>query len=201
MSGATGDALVRARKLTKRFGSFTAVDAVDFDVRPAEAFGFLGPNGAGKTSTMRMIACASPVSDGELAVIGMNPASQARFEAEYGRPMPPKLTWDAEGERLLEFRYNTSARFERELREFVDANETPVAVHQLRGEALRMRGDFEDALKSFQKVLPHVEHDLSLLMGMAWCFKRIGRLDKAIDTMKQLEAQLLMRRYEGFINR
>ena len=78
MSGATGDALVRARKLTKRFGSFTAVDAVDFDVRPAEAFGFLGPNGAGKTSTMRMIACASPVSDGELAVIGMNPASQAR---------------------------------------------------------------------------------------------------------------------------
>ena len=78
MSGATGDALVRARKLTKRFGSFTAVDAVDFDVRPAEAFGFLGPNGAGKTSTMRMIACASPVTDGDLAVIGMNPASQAR---------------------------------------------------------------------------------------------------------------------------
>jgi len=78
MSGAPGDALVRARKLTKRFGSFTAVDGIDFDVRPAEAFGFLGPNGAGKTSTMRMIACASPVTDGDLAVIGMNPASQAR---------------------------------------------------------------------------------------------------------------------------
>ena len=78
MSGAPGDALVRARKLTKRFGSFTAVDGIDFDVRPAEAFGFLGPNGAGKTSTMRMIACASPVTEGDLAVIGMNPASQAR---------------------------------------------------------------------------------------------------------------------------
>ena len=78
MPGFPGDALVRARKLTKRFGSFTAVDAIDFDVRPAEAFGFLGPNGAGKTSTMRMIACASPVTDGELTVIGMNPASQAR---------------------------------------------------------------------------------------------------------------------------
>jgi len=78
MSGAPGEALVRARKLTKRFGSFTAVDGIDFDVRPAEAFGFLGPNGAGKTSTMRMIACASPVSAGELSVIGMNPASQAR---------------------------------------------------------------------------------------------------------------------------
>ena len=78
MSGATGDALVRARKLTKRFGSFTAVDAVDFDVRPGESFGFLGPNGAGKTSTMRMIACASPVTDGELSVIDMNPQTQAR---------------------------------------------------------------------------------------------------------------------------
>ena len=78
MSGFSGEALVRARKLTKRFGSFTAVDAIDFDVRPAEAFGFLGPNGAGKTSTMRMIACASPVTDGELSVMGMNPATQAR---------------------------------------------------------------------------------------------------------------------------
>ena len=78
MSGFSGEALVRARKLTKRFGGFTAVDGIDFDVRPAEAFGFLGPNGAGKTSTMRMIACASPVTDGELSVIGMNPATQAR---------------------------------------------------------------------------------------------------------------------------
>jgi lipooligosaccharide transport system ATP-binding protein len=78
MSGTHGDALVRARTLTKRFGSFTAVDGIDFDVRPAEAFGFLGPNGAGKTSTMRMIACASPVTEGELSVIGMNPATQAR---------------------------------------------------------------------------------------------------------------------------
>src|SRR6478672_2109151 len=78
MSGFPGEALVRARNLTKRFGSFTAVDGIDFDVRPAEAFGFLGPNGAGKTSTMRMIACASPVTEGELSVIGMNPATQAR---------------------------------------------------------------------------------------------------------------------------
>jgi lipooligosaccharide transport system ATP-binding protein len=74
----SGEALVRARNLTKRFGTFTAVDAIGFDVRPAEAFGFLGPNGAGKTSTMRMIACSSPVTDGELRVIGMDPRTQAR---------------------------------------------------------------------------------------------------------------------------
>jgi lipooligosaccharide transport system ATP-binding protein len=53
------------------------VDAVDFDVRTGEAFGFLGPNGAGKTSTMRMIACSSPISDGQLSVIGMDPRTQA----------------------------------------------------------------------------------------------------------------------------
>ena len=72
------EVLVYARGLTKRFAAFTAVDAIDFDVHVGEAFGFLGPNGAGKTSTMRMIACSSPVTDGELTVINMDPRTQAR---------------------------------------------------------------------------------------------------------------------------
>src|SRR5438034_6352165 len=67
--------LIRARALTKRFGAFTAVDAIDFDVAPGEAFGFLGPNGAGKTSTMRMIGCVSPKTEGTLTVLGMEPAT------------------------------------------------------------------------------------------------------------------------------
>jgi lipooligosaccharide transport system ATP-binding protein len=74
----TSPSLVHARDLTKRFESFTAVDAISFDVQPAESFGFLGPNGAGKTSTMRMIACSSPVTDGELRVTGLDPRTQAR---------------------------------------------------------------------------------------------------------------------------
>src|ERR1700752_3507020 len=65
--------LIRARHLTKRFGAFTAVDGIDFDVERGEGFGFLGPNGAGKTSTMRMIGCVSPVTDGELRVLDMDP--------------------------------------------------------------------------------------------------------------------------------
>ncbi len=65
--------LVHARALTKRFGEFTAVDAVDFDVEAGEAFGFLGPNGAGKTSTMRMIGCISPLTEGALEVLGLDP--------------------------------------------------------------------------------------------------------------------------------
>ena len=68
-----GDALIHARGLTKRFGALTAVDGIDFDVRKGEAFGFLGPNGAGKSSTMRMIGCVSPVSDGTLRVLGLDP--------------------------------------------------------------------------------------------------------------------------------
>src|SRR5918995_2053158 len=68
------DPLIRARGLTKRFGEFTAVDAIDFEVAPGESFGFLGPNGAGKTSTMRMIGCTSPISDGELRILDMDPS-------------------------------------------------------------------------------------------------------------------------------
>jgi len=71
-----GSPLIRARGLTKRFGEFTAVDGIDFEVQPGEAFGFLGPNGAGKTSTMRMIGCISPVTAGTLSVLGMDPATQ-----------------------------------------------------------------------------------------------------------------------------
>jgi lipooligosaccharide transport system ATP-binding protein len=66
-------ALVRATGLRKRFGSFTAVDGIDVEVSRGEAFGFLGPNGAGKSSTMRMIACVSPRTGGDLRVLGMDP--------------------------------------------------------------------------------------------------------------------------------
>ena len=67
--------LISARHLVKRFGDFAAVAGIDVDVQPGEAFGFLGPNGAGKSSTMRMIACVSPVSEGELRLFGLDPAT------------------------------------------------------------------------------------------------------------------------------
>jgi lipooligosaccharide transport system ATP-binding protein len=65
--------LIHARGLRKEFGTLTAVDGIDFDVRPGEAFGFLGPNGAGKSSTMRMIGCVSPPSGGTLRILDMDP--------------------------------------------------------------------------------------------------------------------------------
>ena len=69
------DVMIRARGLRKSFGDFEAVRGVDVDVRRGEAFGFLGPNGAGKSSTMRMIAAVSPVSGGELRILGLDPAT------------------------------------------------------------------------------------------------------------------------------
>jgi lipooligosaccharide transport system ATP-binding protein len=67
------DILIRARGLTKRFGDFTAVAGIDFELERGEVFGFLGPNGAGKSSTMRMIGCVSPPSGGELTIFGQDP--------------------------------------------------------------------------------------------------------------------------------
>jgi lipooligosaccharide transport system ATP-binding protein len=90
------ESLIRARGLTKKFGEFVAVDAIDFDVAPGESFGFLGPNGAGKTSTMRMIGCVSPITSGELTVLGMNPAHDgARIKARLG-VVPQQDTLDME---------------------------------------------------------------------------------------------------------
>jgi ABC-2 type transport system ATP-binding protein len=56
VSAAGFGAFLEVRKLTRRFGSFTAVDAVDFDVPRGKVFGFLGPNGSGKSTTIRMLA-------------------------------------------------------------------------------------------------------------------------------------------------
>ena len=77
--------MVEARSLTKRFGSFVAVDGIDFAIERGEAFGFLGPNGAGKTSTMRMIGCVSPRTGGDLQVLGLDPAHDgAQIRARLG---------------------------------------------------------------------------------------------------------------------
>ncbi len=92
----TTAAMVEGRALTKRFDDFVAVDGIDFEVRPGETFGFLGPNGAGKSSTMRMVACVSPATSGELRVLGMDPAtSGAAIRSRLG-VVPQEDNLDAE---------------------------------------------------------------------------------------------------------
>ena len=64
--------VVQVRGLVRKFGSFTAVDHVDFEVRAGQIFGLLGPNGAGKTTTFRMLCGLLPATSGTLRVAGMD---------------------------------------------------------------------------------------------------------------------------------
>lgn len=66
------DIVIKTNKLTKRFGDFTAVDAISFDVEKGEIFGFLGANGAGKTTAMRMLTGLSIPSSGSASVAGLD---------------------------------------------------------------------------------------------------------------------------------
>ncbi len=88
--------LVEARGLTKKFGDFVAVDAIDFDIKKGEAFGFLGPNGAGKTSTMKMITTVSPITDGKMTVFGLDPSTQGRSIRERLGVVPQEDNLDLE---------------------------------------------------------------------------------------------------------
>jgi len=62
--------IITTKNLTKRFGGFTAVDAISFEVKKGEIFGFLGANGAGKTTAMRMLCGLSIPTSGEATVAG-----------------------------------------------------------------------------------------------------------------------------------
>jgi lipooligosaccharide transport system ATP-binding protein len=90
------EVLIRARGLTKRFGGFTAVAGIDFELSRGEVFGFLGPNGAGKSSTMRMIGCVSPPSGGELTILGLNPVTDGSAIRSRLGVVPQEDTLDVE---------------------------------------------------------------------------------------------------------
>ena len=70
-------AAIEARELTRRFGAFTAVDSITFEVRTGEVFGFLGANGAGKTTAIRMLIGLLAPSSGEARVAGFDVLTQS----------------------------------------------------------------------------------------------------------------------------
>lgn len=67
--------MITASALTKAYGDFTAVDAIDFAVEQGESFGVLGPNGAGKSTTMRMIGATLLRTSGDLTILGKDPST------------------------------------------------------------------------------------------------------------------------------
>lgn len=73
----TAELAIRARGLTRRFGTLVAVNAVDLDVPKAHVYGFLGPNGSGKSTTIRMLCGLLTPSVGEIEVLGLRIPQQA----------------------------------------------------------------------------------------------------------------------------
>jgi len=69
--------VIETDKLTKRFGQFTAVDSISFQVEKGEIFGFLGANGAGKTTAMRMLCGLSIPTSGHAKVAGFEVSTKA----------------------------------------------------------------------------------------------------------------------------
>jgi lipooligosaccharide transport system ATP-binding protein len=132
VSAQAPEPLVLARGLTKRFGSATAVDAIDFEVAAGESFGFLGPNGAGKTTTMRMVGCVSPITDGTLRVLGLDPTVDGpRIRARLGVvPQQDSLDMELTVEdnlviygRYFDLPYREARTRARELLDFVQLGE------------------------------------------------------------------------------
>jgi ABC-2 type transport system ATP-binding protein len=70
------DSVIEAKGLTKKYGSAAAVDHISFNVGRGEIFGLLGPNGAGKTTTILMLLGLTDISEGEVRVLGFNPARE-----------------------------------------------------------------------------------------------------------------------------
>lgn len=69
--------IISVKDLTRRFGDFTAVDHITFDIEPGQVVGYLGPNGSGKTTTIRMLLGLISPSEGSARVIGFDAASQS----------------------------------------------------------------------------------------------------------------------------
>lgn len=72
----TTESVIKVEGLTKKFGNFTAVDHISFEVRRGEIFGFLGANGAGKTTAMRMLCGLSKPTSGSGEVVGLDIITQ-----------------------------------------------------------------------------------------------------------------------------
>src|SRR5580658_2803305 len=85
---------IQTQALTKRFGSFVAVDSATFEVKRGEVFGLLGPNGAGKTTLVRMLTTLLPASEGHATVAGQDIARHPTRVRERIGVIPQALTSD-----------------------------------------------------------------------------------------------------------
>ena len=129
--------MIKLTQLTKRYGSFTAVNGIDLTVRKGELFGFLGPNGAGKTTTFRMIAGIILPTAGRIEIGGIDLGRQplvAKRRLGYipDRPFVYDKITGAEFLRFVAALYNaTDATLERRIDELLDLFELTAWKDQL----------------------------------------------------------------------
>ena len=79
------ETVIDVKGLTKRFGDFTAVNHVSFQVERGEVLGYLGPNGSGKTTTIRMLLGLLQPTEGDALVLGKSIRTQAEADSAAGR--------------------------------------------------------------------------------------------------------------------
>ncbi len=135
--------VIETRQIVKRFGRFTAVDGVSFQVKAGEFFGLLGPNGAGKTSVIRMIYGFSPITSGELEVFGLDIRSHWRkIRSRLGvcqqdNTLDPDLTVEQNLQVFARYfeidRGRARARAEEQLEFFALTNKRKAKVMELSG--------------------------------------------------------------------
>ena len=147
------------RGVSKRFGSFVALDAIDLAVSPGEIRGFLGPNGAGKTTAMRILVGLLRADGGEVSLLGGDPWSRPQVRTELGfLPSDPGLYGRMRGRDLLDH--------------FAALSERPPVLREAACAHLRMTDeDLARPVRTYSKgmrqklgVLQAVQHDPALLI-------------------------------------
>ena len=89
----TDNIIIEISNLRKKFGNFTAVDGLSFNVYKNEVFGFLGPNGAGKTTAINMICGLSPATAGEIVILGNKIKNKNQIRTHIGICPQENIFW------------------------------------------------------------------------------------------------------------
>jgi ABC-2 type transport system ATP-binding protein len=141
--GGAGEPLaITVHDLTKRFGSFTAVDGIGFDVRAGEVFGFLGANGAGKTTAIRMLTGLLAPTSGQAMVAGHDVARE------------PDRVKRKIGYMSQRFSLYEDMTVRENIRLYGGIYDLPLREIRVRTERLLARLDLEHAADQFVRAMP-----------------------------------------------
>src|SRR5712692_5739537 len=180
--------MIEIRNLTKKYGTFTAVDEISLTVSPGEIYGFLGPNGAGKTTTIRILAGLSLPTSGVVRIAGRDVGSDGAHTKSIVGYVPdrPYLYEKLTGRELLQFVTNLYGREWRDcepralelLRYFDIADWTDARIENL-----------SHGMKQKLVIIAALVHDPAVLV--------IDEPMVGLDALAQKQVKTLLRRLAG----